>query len=225
MRSRPSRSGRAERGFALMEVMVASAILGVVALSLIRFWSVFDSLSFDLLLRQKAVFVLNGEMARLNNLYTTSGFGAGLRPLTTGYPTVRGISGSDSRLTYSNLSTGPSGLTVDFVVTSAASFAASEQAVLLDGLLTGARNYVWLDRDRQLMARIGWLEAPITSGAACSGSLASACQCLAFAGVLSGSCETVTLILDYPFALAGGAVVARGTTKTLTLSTIVGRRI
>lgn len=195
---------------------MASAILGVVALSLIRFWSVFDSLSFDLLLRQKAVFVLDGEMARLNNLYTTSGFGAGLRPLTTGYTPVPRISGSDSRLTYSSLSTG-----VDFVVTSTAAFAAADQLVLLDGLLTGARNYVWLDRDRQLAARIGWIEAPLTG---CVG----ACQCLAFgniAGLLAGDCKVLTLILDYPFTLTGGAPAARGTTKTLTLSTIVGRRL
>ena len=59
-----------DRGFTLIEVLAAGTILSVVALSLVKAWTVFDGLSFDLLLRQKAVFVLNGEMERAWATYT-----------------------------------------------------------------------------------------------------------------------------------------------------------
>jgi len=214
MRSRPSRSRRAERGFALMEVMVASAILGVVALSLIRFWSVFDGLSFDLLLRQKAVFVLNGEMARLNNLYTTTGFITTPKTSTTGYSAVSGIPGSGARLTFPTNS--PS---IDFVVTSSASFAAADQLVLVVGSGTATRDHVWLDRDRQMTARIGWTEGAV----ACTPTPGCGQCYTAAAG--GGTCSVVTLFLEYPFKLSNGVPTPFGTTKTLTLSTIVGRRM
>ena len=54
-----------DEGSTLVEVMVASTVLSVVALGLVNAWTVMDRMSFDTLLRQKAVFVLNAEMERL----------------------------------------------------------------------------------------------------------------------------------------------------------------
>ena len=52
-------------GFTLVEVLAAGAVLSAVTLCAVRAWAVVDGLSFDLQLRQKAVFALNGEAERL----------------------------------------------------------------------------------------------------------------------------------------------------------------
>jgi hypothetical protein len=213
-RRRRAGSAAKERGAVLIEILAASAILSVLAVGLVNFWAIYDRLGFDLVLRQKAVLVLNGEMERLNYLYTTTGFGAGVKPSTTGYAPLPNIAGSGTRLTYATTST-----SVDFVVASASSFALAESLVWLDGAGTAARNYVWLDRDRQLVAQASWMEAPL--GAGCSGS----CACYAFSGSgTQGVCLVVTLVLDYPYRLQGATVTPLGPLKSLTLSTIAGRR-
>ena len=54
-------------------------------------------MSLDLQLRQKAVFVLNGEMERLSGLYTVGGFGGagpGELQSAAGYPTIAGLPNS-----------------------------------------------------------------------------------------------------------------------------------
>ena len=243
-RRRHSSAGAADdRGFTLVEVMVAGTVLSIVAVGLVNAWTVMDRISFDTLLRQKAVFVLNAEMERLTVLFADTSFGEGAvsRPETTGYPEMPNLSGGSTRRVYATTSA-----SVDFEVTTATAFAASDDSVWVVGSGAAARNYVWLDRGRNLAARIGWTECGIsaTAAATCwdgkpaartsspvSGS-SSAYSCLAFSGgSKDGSsggdrCLLIQLALEYPFRVQGATVTPfnANSNRTLTLSTIVGRR-
>jgi hypothetical protein len=223
-----------EQGYLLIEVLAAMTILSILVLGLANLWSVLGGLSFSQLLRQKAVFALNGEMERLNWLYTTSSFGAGTRLATSGYPTISNVSGSGSRLVYDTTSTNAS-----FVVTSSASLQASNSAVWETGNGASTRNYVWLDQDRGILAQLSWSELPL-SQCKTGGGTNLPCTCYPFlpilpvldllgiltVGVGIGNCVQLLLVLDYPFTIQGGVAVQMPgqTLRTLTLRTIVGRR-
>lgn len=212
-----------EQGYLLVEVLAAMTILSILVLGLANLWSVMGGLSFSQLLRQKAVFALNGEMERLNWLYTTSSFGAGTRLATSGYPTLANVAGSGSRLVYDTTSTNAS-----FVVTSSASLQASNSAVWETGTGANTRNYVWLDQDRGILAQLSWSELPMSQCGNAGGNATSPCTCYAFSGSgnVNGNCLQLLLVLNYPFTIQGGVAgqMPGQTLKTLTLRTIVGRR-
>jgi type II secretory pathway pseudopilin PulG len=210
-----------EQGYLLIEVLAAMTILSILVLGLANLWSVLGGLSFSQVLRQKAVFVLNGEMERLNWLYTTSSFGAGTRLATIGYPTISNVPGSALRLVYDTTSTNAS-----FVVTASASLQASNAAVWETGIATTARNYVWLDQDRGILARLSWIELPLSQCGNAGGGVNLPCTCYPFLGIGTSFCLQLLLVLDYPFTIQGGVAVQMPgqTLRTLTLRTIVGRR-
>ena len=235
----------AQEGFTLVEVLAAGAVLSATFLCLVRGWSVLDQMSLDLQLRQKAVFALNGEAERLTALYTAGGFnGSSAKPsgpstlqTVTGYPAAAGVTGSATRLVYVAATSGAS-----FGTTSATTFAStstSDSEVLFAGSGSSAQDFVWLDRPRNVMARLSWVTCPVGSNtaAACwSGATPTAVPagqlCYAYDGTAGGTaCSLVTLILEYPYRLVGGAPIAESAVPggrlspvTLTLSTIVGRR-
>lgn len=245
-RWRASAAASDDRGFTLVEVMAAGAVLSAVALGLVNAWAVMDRMSFDTLLRQKAVFVLNAEMERLATLYRTTSFGQGPRERTTGYPAVNNLTGGDTRLVYKMDSKGGRNAElVDFVTERANEFAASDDSVWLTGDRQSSRNYVWLDRGRNLAARISWTECEISANAAsyCWDGTAAARApvppklsnsnqqyfCTDFDNKDTGDrCRLIQLVLEYAFRVdvQGAAVtpVAAGGNRVLTLSTIVGRR-
>lgn len=205
---------RDDSGFTLVEVMVAGVLLSVLALGLVNAWAVFDRLTFSNLLRQKAVFVLNGEMERLAAQYTLGQFTPDQQ---TGYPALSSLTGSTKRATYTaadNLS---------FTTTSLAAFQASDTPVWLPGG-SPPTNWVWLDRPRNLVANLSWVSCPVTDklGAACwgqGGKTGATSKCYR-----DVPCQLVTVVLTYPYRLAGSAATPLGATSTLTLSTIVGQR-
>jgi hypothetical protein len=221
--------------------MAAGVVLGAMALGLANLWTVFDRLSFDSLLRQKAVFVLNGEMERLSTLYATTDFGARSRPKTTGYPVLSGIAGSNARRTYATNSTG-----ANFAVSTAAAFDDADTNLWVSGSGSSARNFVWLDRGRRLAARLSWVECTMnpSSRTTCwsrSGdddeedddeddeTRNKGCFAYKFAGTsTAGSggawCRHLVLVLEYPFRIEGSTVTQAGR-GVMTLSTIVGRRV
>jgi hypothetical protein len=236
----PPRAG-SERGSTLVGVMAAGVVLGAMALGLANLWTVFDRLSFDALLRQKAVFVLNGEMERLSALYATTNFGWKSRSKSTGYAALSGIAGSSSRRIYAVNSTG-----ADFAVSTVAAFDDADTNLWVSGSGTSARNYVWLDRGRGLTARLSWIECGIkpAGGANCWGRASDddpeedependetrnkGCFAYKFAGnpnAQSGGawCRHLVLVLEYPFRIEGPTATQAGQ-GVMTLSTIVGRR-
>lgn len=232
----PEPARNSDGGFTLVEVMAATAVLGVLVLCLANLWEVLDRMSFDLLLRQKAVLVLNGEMERLATLYDTTGFGAGTLLLSTGYTALAGIPGSATRLVYATNSTG-----INAVSNAASSLQTSDSAVWAYGSGSAMQNFVWLDSSRNLLARISWVTCAISASttqtcwtvagagapappAPAAPTAGSSYACLNFSGSGNGSCMLLTLILDYPWLLSNNAPVAMAHQSTLTLNTIVGRR-
>lgn len=225
----------ADAGFTLVGVLAASVILSVTVLCLVRAWAVFDGLTFDLLLRQKAALVLNGEMERLWAVYTGTAYGANDHSRTD-YPTVTGLlSTSNTRVSYE-----ANTITTGFTTTSASTFTAqaTPDATVFLGAGSPPLNWIWLDRPRNLVARLSWIVCQIkspdlqscwttaTSGKAPKppgGTTPFACYPYGGGGG-SSPCELITAVLEYPYAFNAGSPQAVGTTRTLTLGTIVGRR-
>ena len=218
-------------GFTIIEVMAAGALLSALGLCLVSGTTVLDRLSYDTLLRQKAVFVLNGEMERLAALYTKSSFGSNISTATTGYTAISGITNSSTRATYTS-----SQVLVTFGVSTAASLvntSTADSAVWLYQSGGATQNYVWLDRSRGLLARLSWASCDVTDQTSTScwvtGGKQKAAKntatCYGYSGG-SGVCNLITLFLDYPYVVNGGAPVPLATVSanTLSLSTIVGRR-
>lgn len=228
-----------DQGFTLIEVIVAGAMLSVLVLCMVQTWAVCNRLSFDLLLRQKAVFVLGGEMERLAGLYNTTSFGALPPASSSGYPSLTNIPNSATRSTY------PKG-SLPFVTNSVATFTTADTYVWASNSGgSGTPNFVWLDRDRGVIARLSWVGCAVSSGTVSNS--AQACwteagkvpkappgtpfACVPFSGY-GGSgakaCQLLTLVLDYPYRLQNGTPVQDPQTaalKTMTLNTIVGRRL
>ena len=224
-----------DAGNTLVGVMAAGVVLGALALGLANLWTVFDRMSFDALLRQKAVFVLNGEMERLSSLYAATGFGAEIWPDSTGYPPARDLTGADARAVY-----GMTGIAADFTESTAGGFGRHANAVLVQGSGSSARNYVWLDPTRDLVARLSWIECEIADEGVVADCWGKSSRkkpkrpkgrkelnflCFAYDEGDSGDlCRMITLVLEYPFRINGTTVTEAGITRTMTLSTIVGRR-
>lgn len=219
---RPDRDGD-DTGFTLVEVMVAGTLLSVLALGLVNAWAVFDRLTFNNLMRQKAVFVLNGEMERLAAQYTTRQYTPAPR---TGYPSVPSLTDSDTRRIYAATDGLP------FTTNSVATFQGLDTTLVWLPGGTPPANWVWLDPARSLVANLSWVSCPVTDrlGAACwegSGKKGKLSKCYVPPGPPPPpptSCQLITVVLTYPYKLTQGSTTPVGTTSTLTLSTIVGQR-
>ena len=228
MRCSPDR----QAGFTLIEVMAAGVILSVLVMGLTQLWAVAGERSLDSLLRQKAVFVLGGEMERLAALYNMTGFGATVANDTSGYGDPAAF--PDSRAVFR---TGVNAFMATagdaFVTDSVATFEAGADALVLlddDADDTADRNYVWVDRSRGVLGRLSWAQAEVTvtnTGAGPNGVTPDASLtglCFDFGGGAGGAnCREISLYLEYPFRLKSGVPTADPFTETLPLKTIVGR--
>ena len=162
------------------------------------------------------------------------------------YPALSGITGSAARLAYAITTTGPG-----FLTASTSSFAATsstDSLVWVSGSGAATQNFVWLDRPRAIMARLSWVACPLSAvatgssgtlvdntAAVCWGTTKASAPnlCFAYDGTGGGTpCSLATLVLDYPYRLVNGVAVAESqlpgthlTPATLTLSTLVGRRL
>ena len=211
-----------QAGFTLVEVMAASALLSILAICVVRAWSVFDQMSFDNMLRQKAVFVLNGEMERLARMWNTSTFATSAKN-AGGYPAIPGITGSTIRYTY-----GTAMEAASFVTASSSTFQGSDTALWMPSA-TPPANYVWIDRGRNIMASLSWASCSVTTNVPrdCwgqSGTAGATTNCWSGTATSTAPCQLATLILIYPYQLQGGTATAAANLKMLTLSTILGRR-
>ncbi len=224
---RKTRARRAQRGFTLVEVMAAGVILSIFVLGVSGLWRASTNQVSDLMVRQKAVFALNAEMERLTALYSYTTFGVNGPVSTTNYsggllPTHRLIypldmddymDGDDDN---------------DFVTSSFSSFRDdSEFLVYVDRSYWTYNNraYVWLDRDRNVAARLSWITNDINV-VFCIG--ADNCSCHDFDGssspLFKDYCRYLTLYLEYPYRSdSDGDMTAGPGLQSLSLKTIVGR--
>jgi prepilin-type N-terminal cleavage/methylation domain-containing protein len=225
----PSRTEAASRGrqkgFSLLEVMFASTILSIFILGIGGFWYQASSRVSDLVLRQKAIFVLSGELERISALYVYTSFPADLvnGPVTTtGYndglasiPTTRLVYPTD----VSSFAAG------NYVTTAYATFSADQFHVLLnsDILPSLNRTYVWIDKNRNIVGRLSWTTTDI-SVVTCIQAADCSCQRSDNLPLAGGVCKRLDAYLEYPYRIdSSGNVTAPVAIETLSLKTIVGR--
>src|SRR3954471_425858 len=132
--------------------MFASTILSVFILGIGGFWYSANGRVADLVLKQKAIFVLNAEIERLSALYVFTGFATDANgPVaTSGYSS--GVI-STTRSVYPADVSSFTGAGNNYVTTSAATFSTgSEFLVWLEtnSSTVEYRNYVWIDKSRNI---------------------------------------------------------------------------
>jgi len=209
-----------QAGFTLIEVMAAGVILSVLALGLTQIWAIAGERSIENTVRQKAVFVLGGEMERLTALYNLTRFGATVTADTDGYSSPASF--PDTRAIFRPSANALMASGADaFVTANVAVFESGADALVLlddDADNTADRNYVWIDRERGILGLLSWSEidvVPVGGGEA---------LCFDFSGGAGGvACREISLYLEYPFRLKGGIPTAESFTEILPLKTIVGR--
>lgn len=211
-----------QRGFTLIEVMTASMILSALIIAIGSGWVVADRETSGLITRQKAIFIADAEMERLTTLYGTTSFGSSGPVSTTGYTETAAF--PSTRLIYpTSLSSYLSG-SQDYTVNAVSSFTntGSDFQVWINSSFISSLNraYVWVDYDHNIVGRISWTTSNITPNP-CTGT--DGCGCMNYSGLFSGTCQKLTLYLEYPFRVVSGNPVADANLQTLTLSTIVGR--
>ncbi len=228
--------------------MTAGLVLSILTLGLMGVWTAASGAANDAVIREKAIWTLNGQMERLAALYRFTEFGATGVETSTGYGYPATF--SDDRLIYganASLSMAPPGVldaatkallgNANRVVEAPADFATAEGypiayfGSLLD--TDARRNYVWVDRDRSLVGRLSWEATPLVSNTCNAdnepGKGSQPCLCFAYDGGNGGDfCQEIMLSLEFPFRWDAGtdsAVDFRGETEVLTLRTIVGRQL
>lgn len=211
-----------QRGFSLLEVMFASAILSVSILGMSSLWYTAGSRVADLVLKQKAIFVLNAELERLSALYvftafgkdgfeTRNDYGAGILPAT--------------RLNYKSDLSSFMGNGNNFVTTSAATFTAGSEFLVYRNTSNPIRNYIWIDRSRGIAGRISWAVADINV-VACLNWTECSCRRYDDSSGDGEHCQQLDLYLEYPYRISSSGTVTAPTTttsRTMSLRTIVGR--
>lgn len=221
--ARPTDAAARQAGFTLVEVMAAGVILSVLALGLAHMWAAVGAQSIDLTVRQKAVLVLNGEMERLSSLYFFTGFGAITSTDTSGYDTPTGF--VDDRVIYRSATNAFMATGGDaFVVDQATFLAGADSLVLLQDAVgtSDDRNFVWIDRERNIVGRLSWVEEDVAKQRTCDGQ---DCFCFDWAGGPGGTeCREVTLYLEFPFRMTEtGPEEMDQPILIMPLKTVVGR--
>lgn len=221
----PSSKRHRQGGFSLLEVMFASMILSVIILGVGGFWYAANSRVADLVLKQKAIFVLNAEVERLTALYVFTGFAtdpANNPVTTTGYNGV----GPFTRLVYPIDLTSFMGGGGNFVTTSANTFSTGSEFLIWDnlGFLSSLnRTYVWIDKNRNLVGRLSWVDTPINIGS-CIQDNDCSCQRFDNQSLNGGRCRRLDVYLEYPYRFAvSGTVTAPAQLETISIKTIAGR--
>jgi prepilin-type N-terminal cleavage/methylation domain-containing protein len=186
------------KGFTLVEVMIGMVLTGILAIGLMGVWSMVGDQFFRSTIRQKAIFVLHGHMDRISALYR---YHEGYPAIHTAVTTTGIVHAVDSN-------TPISGLVIEETDTA---FVSGQV------LLTPAgENIVWIDNIKSITGSLHWSLAPLPD------------PC--YANISNSNCYLLTLNLEYPYRFTAltspaNAITEWGTRETLTLQTIVGRRL
>ncbi|MBT6312782.1 MAG: hypothetical protein HOJ21_06210 [Alphaproteobacteria bacterium] len=240
-----------QRGFTLIEAMTAGLVLSIITIGLMSAWSVAGANVNDLVIREKAIWTLNGHMERISALYQFTDFGAFGVATSTAYDYPAAY--NDTRMifgTFADSAMAPPGTLpllkpfageANGLVESPNAFEAKEgyPVVLFDSQLSSVRrNYVWIDRPKNIVGRLSWELTDIVVALCDSDNQPGGnqnCRCLNFAhnaadpapGKDSGVfCKEIQLALEFPLRWneADNTVKAMPQpTEILTLRTIVGR--
>jgi prepilin-type N-terminal cleavage/methylation domain-containing protein len=206
------------QGFTLIEVMIGMVLTGILAMGMMGVWAMVGDQFFRSTIRQKAVFVLHGEMERLSALYRYEDYYTGPDHSNLDYiihqTTVLETDLSHTKFPDDDLvirkTTDASVLDGDFV---------QGQILYMDYVDPAAKkiNIIWIDEDRNITAKLYWEVKEVDDGA-------TAYPCYGTSNV----CYLLTLNIEYPFrfqtSLNPATNIDTWTAENMTLQTIVGGR-
>jgi len=190
-----------QSGMTLIEVMVGFVLTSILLFGLTGLWSVVNKQFQDLTIKQKAVFVLSGEMERLAAVYTWDKKFIEDKEVA-GLPGTIIYNKEGRFVTADNGSDFKTSQVGDLLYFGGAAFAASD------------RNVVWIDQDHSVTGLLSWSVENVHNPA----------ENKCFSGQ---ECKLLTLFLNYPYRYKTDAAPINSTmgkVYELSLQTIVGRR-
>jgi prepilin-type N-terminal cleavage/methylation domain-containing protein len=227
----PTRAFHRQQGLTLIEVLITLVLLSILVVGLTGLWSNVSEHFLSLTIRQKAVFVLNGEMARLSALYRFANFRGDTQETdnSDSPPAQQYINLGVDREIYP-LTSASAAVVGDIVTQDGPTFACgdSDCAALILYDSNGPdtdddRNYVWIDQARNITGRLSW-EAKQEAGNCSDGTIAGAGD----SPEGTEPCEVLTVYLEFPFRFVDGTIpdapAGFGKIHQMSLMTIVGRR-
>ncbi|MGY8938210.1 MAG: type IV pilus modification PilV family protein [Alphaproteobacteria bacterium] len=210
-------SGR-QSGMTLIEIMITIVVLSILVLGISGLWANVTGDFIALTIRQKAIFVLNGEMARLSALFRFGNYKPFVEGNSRNYteiPKTRDIfpeSGSGSA-------------TVDEIVVTSAqgTFSCGNNTcagsvLYIDNPLSGGqRNYVWIDQARNIVGELSWRFRDDNTVIPVNANIC-----------FETPCRELTVYLRFPLRYQDDTTTPLrpefGRLETLSLITIVGER-
>ncbi len=205
-----------QSGMTLIEVMITIVVLSILVLGISGLWANVTGDFLALTTRQKAIFVLNGEMARLSALFRFNQYNFSITDNSGDYtdigPVRRNIFPRDDSDVVDNI-----------VVTSANStFNCGDNncagnVLRMENAVRGQpRNYVWIDLSRNIVGELSWRLLDLflfdPSAENCFGT----------------PCRELTVYLRFPLRYINDTTPPEppefGRVETLSLITIVGQR-
>jgi len=209
-----------QSGMTLIEIMITLVVLSILVLGISGLWANVTGDFLALTTRQKAIFVLNGEMARLSALFRFD---------QHDFPQVAGATsrnhndiGPQTREIYPANASSP--VVGDIVVTAGdRTFNCGDNNCAGNVLFLpnventngSSRNYVWIDQSRNIVGELSWrfLSDPAIP---------------ALAVVSNTPVRELTVYLRFPLRYINDTTTPKapefGRVETLSLITIVGRR-
>ncbi|MEO5378007.1 MAG: DUF1566 domain-containing protein [Magnetococcus sp. DMHC-6] len=203
-------------GFSLVEVMVAIVLTSLLVLGFSSMLAMLDQYFYQLTLKQKGIFLLQGEMDRLVTLYQKE------------YLYYREATFADNGVRFGRwlYRTTPQGIKCPledancFLLTKSSGETINKSDWSIEKLLflddgttnnsSSEKNLLWLDRARNVTAQLQWELADI------SGTTGNSC------------CQTLKVTLTYPYRFQEGVdplEPSLGTPESLTQQTIVCGKI
>ncbi len=217
-------TNRRQSGLTLIEIMVTVVLMSILILGISGLWANVSGDFVALTIRQKAIFVLGGEMERLSALYRFGDFPA--VEASSGYDTAGGLLPAN-RNVYPDAAANPSSVVDDIVVTSTdATFNCGDESCagqvlfIPNAVSATSRNYVWIDQARNIVGELSLAIAPVAS----PGTVDPA-NCVNGG---TNPCQELTVYLEFPLRYQNDTTVPPfaelGRQETLSLKTIVGER-
>lgn len=181
-------------GFTLVEIMVAMVLASLLAIGMQSFLAMLGEEIQDFTLRQKAIFILNGEMEKFNYMGRSAWLNSA-ESVNVSFSDYTGTIPPHMEFTSAAHKILRAGFYNDFVTDSGATFnqadannqPVNEHLIYYYAPSGGPnRNVVWLDFEKKITARLSFVILPFDT-ASC------------YQGAIGRGCFLLTVYLDYPY--------------------------
>ncbi|CAK0773429.1 putative Prepilin-type N-terminal cleavage/methylation domain-containing protein [Gammaproteobacteria bacterium] len=219
----------------LIEVMVGVVLTSILVLALSGTWAMVSDEFFKLTLKQKAIFILNGETERLvaafrykdlstnnwlkrNSNYVNPSTGASINSPWQINPTLRYVYDQDT--TDSDLATSDPQNILTTTTTNM-----SDSQIFVYTANSTYYNIVWLDRERNITATLSWDFSQAVGPNAADCKWGSGPGMVDTDDTTGNHCRVLIVYLRYPFRYQSDEIpiaAVMGPTTEISLQTIVG---